>query len=232
MKNMKNINEFFKSGIGKNKIITYDFSPRRGTLYVVKDNKISSFYFHEAYRLVLDYLGKEQINSSFLPSEIINNIVQYVNNKTSTLTQSQQIGQIKNDTLSDKDILILNLIKKLPNSFWTELNYNTKLINVFLNNHFKNTQMQDISNIIFLNELIFYYDGFTLDLKSKKWTPPKEQNLREVNNQNFKMFFDYKFQKEYLKNNPELIFNFPKEMLDNKIQDEYNYIIQSNKYNL
>lgn len=203
---------------------TCDFSPRRGTLYVVKKNKLSSYYFHEACRVIIDFIEEETINTSSTPLQILKQIIEYVNNSTSSLVRSLQQGQINNRKMTINEKLIIDNIIKLPIQFWFDPTIQYELILYeFLENNFQpNEAVPGI--ILDLDKMIFYQNGRTFDITTKKWT--KNMNLK--NN----YFNSYDFQKKYIENDPTLIFNIPNEMLDDDIKNEYDYLIQSKKYNI
>lgn len=203
---------------------TCDFSPRRGTLYVVKKNKLSSYYFHEACRVIIDFIEEETINTSSTPLQILKQIIEYVNNSTSSLVRSLQQGQINNRKMTINEKLIIDNIIKLPIQFWFDPTIQYELILYeFLENNFQpNESVPGI--ILDLDKMIFYQNGRTFDITTKKWT--KNMNLK--NN----YFNSYDFQKKYIENDPTLIFNIPNEMLDDDIKNEYDYLIQSKKYNI
>lgn len=97
-------------------------------------------------------------------------------------------------------------------------------------------------DFILLDKMIFYYEGFILDLNTKKWNPPKDTDVNSIkkisDSKLYNIFSDYNFQKEYLKNDPKMIFNFYNKLddnyplLNNDIKDEYGYVLKSKKYNI
>lgn len=205
---------------------SYDFSPRRGTLYVLSSNNLSSFYFSEAFREVLNYLENNKLKN-ITPDSVLTEIIDYVKSITSDIVNSLQIGSKSNLKLPDSELCVLNNMINLPVEFWYESNSVTNLIRKFIDILYLNS-----SNIIYLDKNIFYYDGFKLDLKTKKWSPPKNSKVRDIKPTNINIFKNYNFQKEFLKDNAELIHKIPDELIDDKIRKEYDYILKSKKYNL
>jgi len=236
MKYIKKLNEFNISDIGKNKSFGFDFSPRRGTLNILHNNELYSFYWHEAYSEIIDYLESNTIINN--PMKLLGNIIDYVNSITSDITKSNQImtnkKQIIKSNLSYEDLLIINSIYSLSTNFW--LNWDTdyaKYTIKFINDNFKN-KLPSLSNILFLDKMIFYYNGYKLDLNTKKWTPSKDIDVsNKISAKNIiNIFMTYNFQKQYLKNNSFLINNIPDEILDDNIRIEYDYILKSNNFNI
>jgi hypothetical protein len=78
--------------------------------------------------------------------------------------------------------------------------------------------------------MIFFYNGFKLNLLNKKWTPSK--NIKLTNQKEENVFITYNFQKKYLDIDPTNIFQFPLDFIHPKIYNEYLYMIKSKNYNL
>lgn len=232
MKHIKSILEFNYSDIGNTEQdVTFDFSPRGGLLNIIKGNNLSRHFFNEAYRLVLDYLEETKIKKSINDLVLMNNIIEYVNDNTSDLVKNHQTKIVQHEKLSNEQLLVIDRVMSLSIDHWSDYTNKRRPINDFIRNNFGSGNY--VSDIILLDKMIFYYEGFVLDLKTKQWTPPKNINVNSLEDvDSFEIFKNYNFQKKYLNNNPSMIFNFPEELLNDRIIDEYGYILKSKKYNL
>jgi hypothetical protein len=215
----------------------YDFSPRRGSLMIIKDNTWELYYFHEAYREVITFLENNKIDTNLS----ITNIRYYVNSITTDTTNKAQYKNQLNGTLNNEQKVLINLIlskyDRLFDIFWNISWRNQELsfsIDQLFTQIFNFNDDKGIPDIINLNNMNFYYNGFVLNLITKKWTPSKNIPDTDFNNDKeiIDIFKNYDFQKEYLKNDPSLILNIPGLLLNDKIRLEYEYIFQSKKYNL
>lgn len=207
----------------------YDFLPRRGMLYLIKGDIIESKYFNEAFRIILDYLENEKIS----PNITIKIISDYVDSKTSNLVKSLQSGRFSSDKLTEPQKLIFDGIITLPIDYFYFTSEKKISVKKFISN-FININDLIPDNVIYLDKMIFFYSGFKLNLKTKKWTPSKNtiaQNI-ETKKEIKSIFETYNFQKKLILLDYNLIFKIPEKILDKQILEEYDYLLSAKNYNL
>ena len=212
----------------------YDFSPRSGPLMIIKSNKWELYYFREAYREVINFLERNAIFSSNLS---MNDLRDYVNSITSDIVNNSQYKNMSNGTFNYEEKVLIDFIlsnyDRLFDLFWhVDFDTHDFILGLYLNTF--NMDNGDIPDIINLDNMTFYYKGFKLDLKTKEWTPSKKIHAKNIDNDKgmIEIFKDYNFQKAYLSKNPMLIENIPEILLNDRIKEEFEYAINSKKYNL